>query len=264
MSDSTIQEYDDNLMALLETLWGEGFMSPGGVDEVDHYLDGIDLSGQSVLDIGCGLGGVDLHLLRQHGAARIIGIDIDPALIDRCDQLAEKYQASEQLRFLCVEPGPLGFDDASFGIVTSKDSIIHIEDKHALARDVLRVLEPGGWFVASDWLAGYDNQPSAEMQAYLEAEGLGFGLASATTYTDALQAAGFIDIGIVDRHAWYRQQARIEREQLGGALYKGLASKVGEEFLEHEIEVWDKMIVALDQGQLRPTHLRARRPLPAH
>jgi hypothetical protein len=44
-------------------------------------------------------------------------------------------------------------------------------------------------------------------------------------------------------------------------LYAGLESIVGTEFLEHEIKVWDKMIVALDQGQLRPTHLRARKPL---
>ena len=45
-----------------------------------------------------------------------------------------------------------------------------------------------------------------------------------------------------------------------GVLYDGLASKVGTDFLEHEIEVWDKMIIAIDQGQLRPTHLRGRKP----
>ena len=261
MSESTIQEYDDNLMALLEGLWGEGFMSPGGTAEVDRYLEGINLGGLAVLDIGCGLGGVDLHLVREHGAARVIGIDIDPALIERCNRLAKKYQVAEQLQFRCVEPGPLAFEAASFAIVTSKDSIIHIEDKRELARDIFRILEPGGWFVASDWLAGYEDQPSTEMQAYLEAEGLDFGLASSTTYSAALQAAGFTDIGIVDRHDWYQQQARVEREQLGGLLYAGLESIVGTEFLEHEIEVWDKMIIALDQGQLRPTHLRAQKPL---
>ena len=261
MSEATIQEYDDNLMTLLEAIWGEGFMSPGGTAEVDRYLDGIELSGLSVLDIGCGIGGVDLHLAREHGAARVIGIDIDAVLVERCNQLAEKYQATQQLQFRCVEPGPLAFEAASFDVVTSKDSIIHITDKQELARDIFRVLQPGGWFVASDWLAGYENQPSAEMRIYLEAEGLDFGLASAATYSAALQAAGFSDIGIVDRHEWYQQQARVEREQLGGVLYAGLESTVGTEFLEHEIEVWDKMIVALDQGQLRPTHLRAHKPL---
>jgi phosphoethanolamine N-methyltransferase len=264
MSEQSTQEYDDNLMALLEAIWGEGFMSPGGTDEVDRYLEGVSLEDRSVLDIGCGLGGIVIHLLRQHGAAQVTGIDVEATLIERCELLAQKYQVEAQTRFVCVEPGPLPFDDASFDIVTSKDSIIHIEDKHRLAADVYRVLNPGGWFVASDWLAGYEGQASPEMQAYLVAEGLDFGLASAKIYADALQQAGFIDIDIVDRNDWYRQQARSEREQLGGILYEGLVSTVGSEFLEHEIEVWDKMIVALDQGQLRPTHLRGRKPGPNH
>jgi phosphoethanolamine N-methyltransferase len=89
MNDTAYQEYDENLMALLEAIWGEGFMSPGGTAEVDRYLKGIDLAGCRVLDIGCGLGGVDLHLARSHAAARVTGIDIDPELIARCRQLAE-------------------------------------------------------------------------------------------------------------------------------------------------------------------------------
>ena len=99
------------------------------------------------------------------------------------------------------------------------------------------------------------------MQAYIHAEGLDFNLASATIYAEALQAAGFVDIGIVDRNDWYQQQARVEREQLAGALSEGLASKLGTDFLEHQIDIWNKMIIALDQGQLRPTHLRAHKPL---
>ena len=260
MNEQTTQEYDDNLMALLEAVWGEGFMSPGGVNEVDRYLNGIELAGLSVLDIGCGLGGIDVHLVKRHGAAMVTGIDVDQALIDRCDLLAQKYEVTAQIEFICVEPGPLPFGNASFDIVTSKDSIIHIPDKKELAADVYRVLEPGGWFVASDWLAGYEGEPSHEMKEYLVTEGLDFGLASAKTYLEALQSAGFTDIEIVDRNDWYRQQARQEREQMGGILYDGLASKVGTEFLEHEIEVWDKMIIAIDQEQLRPSHLRGRKP----
>ena len=259
MNDTAYQEYDENLMALLEAIWGEGFMSPGGTDEVDRYLAGIDLAERSVLDIGCGLGGVDLHLARNHGA-RVTGIDIEQELIDRCRQLADKYSLGGQTEFLRVDPGPLPFADASFDIVTSKDSIIHIEDKHALAADVYRILEPGGWFAASDWLAGYEGETPPEMQAYIEVEGLDFRLASAATYADALAAAGFEDIEIVDRNEWYRQEARKERDNLKGALYEGLASRVGDEFLEREVQVWETMIVAVDLGQLRPTHLRGRKP----
>ena len=261
MNETAYQEYDDSLAALLEAVWGEGFMSPGGTDEVERYLQGIDLADRRVLDIGCGLGGVDIHLARRHGIAMVTGIDVEDDLIEKCRALAAKYELGEQAEFIRVDPGPLPFADESFDIVTSKDSIIHIADKHALAADVYRVLEPGGWFAASDWLAGYEGAAPPEMQSYIDAEGLDFRLASADTYAEALEAAGFTDIRITDRNEWYREEARREREQMAGALYEGLSSRIGEEFLAREIEVWDKMIVAIDLGYLRPTHLRGRKPL---
>jgi phosphoethanolamine N-methyltransferase len=90
MNADAHQEYDDNLMALLEAIWGEGFMSPGGTDEIDRYLAGVDLRGLSVLDIGCGLGGIDIHLVKQHAAGKVTGIDIEEWLIDRCNGLARR------------------------------------------------------------------------------------------------------------------------------------------------------------------------------
>ena len=100
MNDTANQEYDESLAALLEAVWGEGFMSPGGTDEVDRYLDGIDLGGLEVLDIGCGLGGVDIHIVKRHAAAKVTGIDVEEDLIERCQLLADKYALGGQTEFV--------------------------------------------------------------------------------------------------------------------------------------------------------------------
>jgi hypothetical protein len=63
--------YDDAMVAFLETLWGEGYLSPGGPEEVARVLRGLDLSGLAVLDIGCGSGGITVSLARDHGAGRV-------------------------------------------------------------------------------------------------------------------------------------------------------------------------------------------------
>ena len=78
MKDGHDHEYTEEFVAGLEWIWGEGFLSPGGPDEIAAILEGLDLGGAEVLDIGCGLGAVELLLVREHGAARAIGIDIEP------------------------------------------------------------------------------------------------------------------------------------------------------------------------------------------
>ena len=252
-------EYGQDMISLLEAVWGEGFMSPGGTDEIDRVLGDKDLSEARVLDIGCGIGGAAVHIALTRQPSSITGIDIEENLVTLSASLAKKNNVSAICDFQQVKPGPLPFDPGSFDVVFSKDSIIHIADKSGLAKDVHTLLSPGGWFLASDWLCGYEGKPSPQMQAYIEAEGLDFELASAQVYQKALEEAGFVDIEVVERNTWYRNQARIERDNLAGWLYDGLLKQVGRDYLDRAIDVWDKMIVVLDSGEHRPTLLRARK-----
>jgi len=74
-------QYERQFTEALQFMWGKGFLSPGGPEEVEEMLSGCTLAGRSVLDIGSGLGGVDLLLATAHGAAEVIGIDVEPQLI---------------------------------------------------------------------------------------------------------------------------------------------------------------------------------------
>ena len=61
--------YDKAAIDFLEELWGDGFLSPGGKDEVNRVLEGIDLRGLRVLDIGSGSGACAILFVSEHGAA---------------------------------------------------------------------------------------------------------------------------------------------------------------------------------------------------
>lgn len=252
--------YHDDLIGMLELVWGEGFLSPGGPDEVARVLEGIDLTGRSVLDIGCGVGGVDVALVERFGAGWVTGIDVEDTVLASARRRVERHGLSSRIGAVKVAPGPLPFPPASFDIVFSKDSIVHIPDKASLARDVVRVLAPGGWFVASDWLIGHDGPPSPEMRDYIASEGLDFGMASADVYAAALADAGFTDIVVRSRHEWYVDVAQRELEQMRGPLRARAIEAFGQEFVEHNIEIWSKMLVVLATGEHRPSHIRARKP----
>ncbi len=46
---------EDDQGVRLERIWGEGFMSPGGPEEVSRILGKHMIDGLEVLDIGCGV-----------------------------------------------------------------------------------------------------------------------------------------------------------------------------------------------------------------
>src|SRR5208337_2799284 len=109
------------------------------------------IGGCEVLDIGCGLGAADELLITQYRARSVVGIDIDPSLLEGMRQRIERAGLADRIRGQRVVAGPLPFPAAGFDVVFSKDSIVQIPDKRAIFAEVLRVLRPGGRFIASDW-----------------------------------------------------------------------------------------------------------------
>jgi phosphoethanolamine N-methyltransferase len=252
--------YGENLVGMLEMVWGEGFLSPGGPEEVARLIAGVDLADKRVLDIGCGVGGIDVLIATRYRAGHITAIDVEEGVLALARRRAAARGLAGTIEFVKVAPGPLPFPDAAFDVVFSKDSIVHVPDKHALMREVFRVLVPGGRFVASDWLIGHDGAPSAAMAAYIAAEGLDFGMASPARYLDALRKAGFVDIEMTNRNRWYRDMARKELMAMKGELYEEAARRLGKDFVDHNIAIWERMIPVLDSGEHCPHHLRARKP----
>ena len=200
--------YHDQMISMLEEVWGEGWLSPGGPEEVGRVLEGLNLTGKSVLDIGCGVGGIELVLINKHGAGYVTGIDVEDTVLAHARKHAQARGLADRIGLVKVAPGPLPFPPQTFDVVFSKDSIVHIPDKHALMRDVFRVLKPGGWFAASDWLIGHDDEPSPQMKVYIASEGLDFGMASPSKYRDAMISAGFINIETRSRNEIGRASCR--------------------------------------------------------
>jgi len=75
---------------------------------------------------------VDLVLVQEHGAAAVVGIDVEQQLVDVAADRARKHHLDDRVTYRKVEPGPLPFAAASFDIVFSKDAIIHVQDKQAV------------------------------------------------------------------------------------------------------------------------------------
>jgi len=252
--------YNRQVIDFLEEIWGEGFLSPGGPPEVARILTAVDVAGKHVLDIGSGSGACAVLLVTEHGAARVTGIDVEEPVCDAANRRAKSAGVDDKVEILKVVPGPFPFQDETFDVVFSKDSIIHIPDKATMAQDAFRVLKPGGSFAASDWLMSHDGAPSAQMADYIAEEGLDFAMASPATYAKAMEDAGFVDVELVNRNPWYAEVAAKEAAWLTGPDRDDLSERHGSDFIDHQVAIWTKLVGVLESGEHCPHHIRGRKP----
>jgi ubiquinone/menaquinone biosynthesis C-methylase UbiE len=253
-------QYAKDFTDALQFMWGEGFLSPGGPEEVAEMIAGIDVSNKRVLDIGSGLGGVDILLATKHGAAQVIGIDVEEQLVESARALVSAKGLMERVTFQLVVPGPLPFPDASFDVVFSKDAMVHIADKATLYAEVLRVLKPGGWFTAADWLWAEGAAESPVVDAWLSKGPLKFTFTPPAVALQAMIKAGFANATITDLRLRLQQSNRKEIEILEGPAHERLAAIVGEKMANSRLASARGRQGALDSGDLIPSHLRGRRP----
>ena len=250
--------YTDHFTKWCEFEFGGGFLSPGGRDEVAKIVEGIDIAGKKVLDIGVGLAGPACLLVEEHGATRVIGIDVEDPVLERAAETVRTCGLWDRVVLKRVEPGPLPFDDETFDIVFSKDAIIHIPDTGALFRDAHRVLRTGGWVALSDWYCG-DEPFTEEMSAWVERVDIGLAMKPIETDRKRLEAAGFVDVKVLDRNAWFIEDSRRLVERLRGSQYAAYVEALGEKDAQDGIKFAEERVTLASQGQLQPGHLRGRK-----
>lgn len=251
-------EYYDNMVKLLELIWGEGYMAPGGPGNVAKLLRGTDAPGKKILDIGCGLGGPAFEMARSHDAT-VVGIDLEAPLIERATADAIDAGLDKRCHFQQVEPGPLTFADGSFDIVVSSGAITQVPDKPAMFAEILRVLRPGGWFTCYEWM-GDGSTYSEDMQRWIELEELTYDFKTLQEYGELLSVAGFSNVEVTDASDWYCAEARREYELIRGDLYPRMVELLGQHDADHFVEDWCAMVVVIESGEMRQGYCRGRRP----
>jgi SAM-dependent methyltransferase len=104
----------------------------------------------SVLDVACGTGNVTLPAART--GARVTGLDIAPNLLET----GRRYAAAESLdvRFDEGNAEALPYGDGAFDAVLSMFGAMFSPRPERVARELLRVVRPGGRIIMANWTPG--------------------------------------------------------------------------------------------------------------
>lgn len=98
----------------------------------------------TVLEIGPGPGHLAVRLARMAPGIAVVGVDLDPAMVERAAARANHEGVADRVTFVTGDVAALPQADASVDLVVSTMSFHHWADPVAGLREIHRVLRPGG------------------------------------------------------------------------------------------------------------------------
>lgn len=133
--------------------WGLDYMPAGNIlmpyrllrEHIIRYIFASQFVGDEViLDVACGSGYGSSYLMSRDARA-VIGGDRAPEVIDQ----AVQYYNVDGLHLMLLDATRLPYQDNSFGVVVSFETIEHIPEYEKYLNECRRVLKDGGTFICS-------------------------------------------------------------------------------------------------------------------
>jgi len=158
--------------ALLDAAVAAGAATPYWIDvwpcavRLAAWLDGRDLSGRRVLELGCGLGLPSI--VAALDGADVLASDVEPDALACVEASAARLDVSVATLEADYRDPPAALLDGSFDLVLAADVLYEPDCAAALARLVPRALAPGGALVVT---VSWQDQET-ELVERLRAEGL--------------------------------------------------------------------------------------------
>lgn len=115
-----------------------------------RVCDSADIkAGDSVLDVGCGLGGTLASLNERYDEVQLTGLNIDQRQLDYAAGYIEPREGNT-LALTLGDACEMPFEDNSFDVVTALECAFHFDSRERFLAEVTRVLRPGGRFALCD------------------------------------------------------------------------------------------------------------------
>ncbi len=166
-------------------------LHPGGLELTARLAEAAKINSNSlVLDIASGRGTTACFLSRHHNC-RVVGIDLSPLSTSFARNKAQKENVDQRVRFITADAEKLPFSDSIFDAVISECAFSLLPDKNTGAKEIVRVLKPGGRLAITDVILQFSMSEELKTQAFFDS--CFSGAETLEGYREIFSRAGFVE-----------------------------------------------------------------------
>lgn len=232
----------------------------GGRVATEAFLDQLAPEpSDNILDVGCGLGGAS-RFTAQHYGCRVTGIDLTPAYVETGTLLCSWVGLDDRVTLEQGDATATPYVDDAFDKAYMLHVGMNIADKTGLARELYRLIKPGGKVGIYDIMRVGSGEITFPVPWASEAAGSA--VASPDDYKAALGAAGFTIIAERNRRDFALEFFTNLRAAAAGASNNGGPPALGPHILMGEtapVKIRN-MIENITANRIAPVELIAEKP----
>nr|XP_043615938.1 24-methylenesterol C-methyltransferase 2-like [Erigeron canadensis] len=107
--------------------------------------------GQTILDVGCGVGG-PMRAIATHSGCNVVGITINEYQVKKANSQNKKFGMEKQCEVIQGNFLKMTFQGDTFDGAYSIDATVHAPNLVDVYSEIFRVLKPGSMYVSNEWV----------------------------------------------------------------------------------------------------------------
>ncbi len=244
-------DWETARIALVQEVWGPGFVGPGGEEAILNLVKPLGLSpAMSLLELGARLGGA-ARIMADHFGVWVTGLEADSRLVDAGTELSTMAGLAKKASIKSFDPEHFEAQPKSFDCIFSRDFFFTVEDKDRLLKMIEFALKDRGQLLFTDFVSAAPGRSTPALQEWIAAEPETPHLWTVEDYTKALAALKF-DVRVTEdiTEDLCKQVTARWASYMAGVDQSALDSEAATA-LVNEVKFWTRRVKVMEAGDLK-------------